>query len=176
MKLTLIIGMTQQGKSRYTKSLIGYNEKGEPISDAAKRNCFVFDVNNEYPWLPMERPDENLKQSRFFGDFEIFVNKCEIKRNNNIVFEEATGYLTGNIGRRMVKLIIGKAHTKNNYFCLFHSINSVPEAIIQVCNYVVLFKTMDEVNNLDKHMRFLNKQHQYLKGRPDHSKLIIKTI
>lgn len=168
--------MTQQGKSRYTKSLIGFNEQGEPINDAAKRNCFVFDVNNEYRWLQMERNDENLKQSRYFGDFEIFTNKCEIKRNNNIVFEEATGYLKGNVAKKMIQLIIGKAHTKNNYFCLFHSINSVPPAIVQVCNYVILFKTMDEVNNLDKHMKFLTKQHAWLKGKPDHTKLIIKTI
>lgn len=176
MKLTIIIGMTQQGKSRFTKTCIGYAEDGRKINPRAQNNCFVFDVNNEYTWLPMERADENLTQSRYFGDFNTFVNKCAIKRNNNIVFEEATGYLKGNVGKKITQLIIGKAHTKNNYFLLFHTINSVPPEIIGVCNYVILFKTMDEPKNIKKSMNFLIPQAAWIKKQPDHTRITIKTI
>lgn len=157
--------MTGQGKSYFTKNAI------------KNKNCFVFDVNNEYDWLPFEADnDGGYTVSRYFGDFNTFLNKVELKRNSNIIFEEATGFLKGQVGKRMVRIIIGKRHTKNNIFLLFHSINSVPPAISDICNYVVLFKTMDMPNNIKKSMSFVAAQCAWLKSQPDKTKLIIKTI
>lgn len=165
MYLTLVIGMTGQGKSRFTKAAID------------DKRCFVYDVQNEYDFLEFEKPTDPPKErARYFGDMNIFLNKVETRRNCTIVFEEATAFLKGQIGKRLTNIIISKRHTQNNLFFIFHSINSVPPAIFDLCNWVVLFKTNDYPTNIKGGMKTLVKPCAWLKTQPQYTKLIIKTI
>ena len=130
MQLILAVGMTGQGKTHFVTEAA--------IKDKA---CLVFDVNNEYEYLPTNQP--KAIQSRFVGDYKEFLEIVAQKRNTNIVFEEATGFFAGAVSKDVKKLIINKRHTKNNYFFIFHSWRSVPPGIFDLVNYCKVFKTND---------------------------------
>lgn len=131
MNLFLIVGMTGQGKTTFI------------LDNAIKdRKCFVFDVNNEYSFLPTFS-GADIPQSRFIGDYKGFLEIVALKGESNIVFEEATGFFKGAVSKDLSKLIINKRHTKNNYMFLFHSWRSVPPGIFDLVNVAVVFKTND---------------------------------
>lgn len=148
MTTIIIAGMTGEGKSEFVKQYIG-----------EKRNAFVMDVQNEYGRLtkyPGQKPvnlsdNVNDRRSRYIGgDFKEFLRIVKTKRNTICVFEEATAFLEGRIGIEMRQILINKMFTKNVYILLFHSISAIPPRILQLCNYVVLYRTNDESYQVEK--------------------------
>ena len=164
MYLFLIIGHTGQGKTQWVKKFIG------------EKNQYIFDLNNEYN-LP---PDNNLVYPRM-RHIEMDVNKFVAiigkLRNTNIVFEDATGFLRGRQGAPLIRRIVAKRHTGNNFFIFFHSINRVPPELMEMSNYIVLFKTID---NIDSMRKFNNDQLTQafieLQGEPRYSNKILQLI
>jgi len=148
MSVTFIVaGAPGEGKSEWVKEMI-----------RGKRS-FVFDVNNEYgsrtkyqgqkPLLLSDNP--NAERARYVpkelvlrNDVEKFCLMCRQKRDTNIVFEEATVYLEGRQEQMIKTLIVNRIHTGNVYYFLFHSIAAIPPRIMQMSNYVVLHRTLDE--------------------------------
>jgi hypothetical protein len=161
MYLILNIGMTGEGKTTWTKNFI----KG--------KNCLVFDINNEYQDLPT---DWKQKRGRFIGIHEDFIQICQIRKNTNLVFEEATGFLQGGISKDLQKLIIAKRHQKNNLIFIFHSINRVPPALFEMCNYVVLHKTADIEKQVEKKNPKLISAFRKLQRSPQYSEIIVKNV
>jgi hypothetical protein len=155
----LVVGMTGQGKSHFTKSYID------------NRKCYVFDVNNEY-----NLPTHGERSKDISCDEKIFIKNCFLKRETICVFEEATGFFEGKTSRDMRRLIVNKRHTKNVYMFLFHSISSVPPRMLQLTNFVVLFKTGDEVYQVENKFPSLFPYYMKLKTMPHQSKFTIKTI
>jgi len=143
MYLILIVGHTGQGKTTWLNNFI----KG--------KRQYVFDVNNEYGSLPndsrvspaMRNTDMNVKR---------FLDISKGLRNYNIVFEDATGFFRGKQSADLIKQIVGKRHTGNNFLILFHSINRVPPELMEMSNYVILFKTNDNFEIVEK--KFKNKR------------------
>lgn len=163
MYLILVIGMTGQGKSHFTKEYI-----------KPPRNCFVFDINNEYPDLSIDVNAPRAKQT--FIDEKLFIKNCLRKRNTVCVFEEATGFFEGKTSDELRRLIVNKRHTGNVYILLFHSISSVPPRLMQFTNFVVLFKTGDEPYQVEKKFPSLYSYYMKLRTMPHQSKFTIKTI
>lgn len=141
MNTYVIIGAPGQGKSEFVKKAI------------VGKRCFVFDIQNEYgartkykgqtPLLLSDNP--NADRARYIrNDVEEFQQLCMRKRDTLLVFEEATAFFEGRTSKTTRQLIINRYHTGNAYFFLFHSINSVPPRIMEMCNFVVLFRTNDE--------------------------------
>lgn len=152
--------MTGQGKSQLVKKMI---DKG---------NCFVFDVNNEYNLST----NVNASRARHVQlNEKLFIKQCSLKRNTVCVFEEATGFFEGRTSPEMRRLLIGKRHTNNIYVLLFHSISSVPPRIMQLANYVVLYKTGDTEKEAEK-FPFLIPYYKRLLSMPVYSKFIIEKI
>jgi hypothetical protein len=147
MVTIIVIGMTGEGKSEFVKQYIN------------NRNCLVMDIQDEYG-ARTKYPDQvpinlstntSLPRSRYIGgDFNEYLRIVATKKNTVCVFEEATMFLEGRIGRDMRKILINKMHTRNVYILLFHSISSVPPRILQLCNYVVLFRTNDETYQVER--------------------------
>lgn len=165
MNLILIIGHTGQGKSTLVKKMI-----------AGKRQ-YIFDVNNEYSLppdtgniLPQMR-DTTLNVNRFLS-----VSKKI--RNTNIVFEDATGFFRGKQSKELMQQIVAKRHTGNNFIILFHSINRVPPELMEMANFVFLFKTIDNIDIVDKKFKnpVLTKSFLELKNKQQFSHLKIKLI
>lgn len=148
MNTIVVIGMTGEGKSEWIKNFIGFN-----------RNAFVNDVQNEYGMrtkYPNQKPlllSDNIKDARARytgGNFKEYLKIVETKRNTICVFEEATIFLQGAISKDMYKILINKMHTGNIYILPFHSIRKVPPGILDICNYVVLYRTVDETVLVEK--------------------------
>ena len=145
MNTYVIIGAPGMGKSPFIKKLID------------KRRCLVFDVANEYGErvkyagqkpLRLNNNTDDLR-ARYTGmDLKKFVELCGKKQNTICVFEEATGFMQGKLQLEVTGLIINRYHTGNSYAFIFHSINSVPPRVLEMCNYVVLFKTNDIADNV----------------------------
>lgn len=141
------------GKTHFTKNRI------------AGKNCFVYDVNNEYTELPIHVPEafgkkgqvirqaKTFARSRFspmYGDDVDFMNECKKKVNTICVFEEATGFLMANTTKLFKGTLANKRHTNNYYILLFHTIATVPKFIFGMSNDIILFKTLDSLADVKK--------------------------
>ena len=169
----LIIGRPGEGKSPFTQRFI-YG-----------RNCFVFDVNNEYgdrTKYPGQTPirlssNNNDARSRFIsGDVDGFIKICNTKRNTICVFEEATAFFTGKTDKNMRRLLINRYNTGNIYLLLFHSIGMVPPVIIDLTSNIVLFKTNDEPARVKAKFSRLLPYYENLSSQPNGAKHIINFL
>jgi len=159
MYLFIVIGHTGQGKSQWTKDFCKNSGK----------NTYVLDINNEYRGLAGIYPAAHLEPKKF-------ISECMQLKNTNCIFEEATGYFKGNLGTKINQLIIAKRHAQNNYLFLFHSINSVPPQIMEIADFIVLFKTGDEIKTVHKKYTRLFPYFMDLRNKPKFSKHIFKPI
>lgn len=153
--------MTGQGKSRFTKTFI------------EGKNCFVFDVQNEYQ-LSINPRDARSKDVSL--DEKKFVEVCKNKRNTVIVFEEATGFFEGKLDKEVRRIILSKRHTQNTLIFCFHSISSIPPRLMQFTNYVILFKTLDEPYQVESKFPSLYPFFLKVRSLPHQHYLNIKTI
>ena len=161
MNCIVIIGMTGQGKSEVVKKYI----KG--------KNCLVFDVQNEYNLST----DNSLSRSKDIDlDEKGFVEKVKGKKNTVCVFEEATGFYEGRLDRDMRRIILSKRHTGNVLMFCFHSISSVPPRLMQLTDFVILFKTVDEPYQVESKFPSLYSHYLKVKRLPKYSFITIKMI
>lgn len=163
MNCYIIVGMTGQGKSHFTKKMI------------AGKHCFVFDVQNEYTDLSLNWQDSRARDVSL--DEKAFVAKCKQKINSVLVFEEATGFFEGKLDKDVRRVVLSKRHTHNVPVFCFHSISAIPPRLMQLANFVVLFKTGDEPYQV--YEKFPSIYPYYVKVREElgHQQfLIIKTI
>lgn len=162
----IVIGAPGEGKTPFCKAMIGGADTGRP-----ERGCLIFDINNEYGTrtkYPGQVPF-NLSinprdvRSRYVGDdIDNFIRLALSKRNTVVVMEEATAFFEGKTGKATRRLIINRAHTGNVYMFLFHSINAVPPRLMEIANYVALFKTNDERDNVYRKYRRLGPYYNEL--------------
>lgn len=138
MYLFLIIGHTGQGKTQWLKNFIG------------EKNQYIFDLNNEYNLPPDTNGNLYPRMRHTDLDIDKFVNTVGRLKNTNIVFEDATGFLRGRQGAPLMRRIVAKRHSGNNFFIFFHSINRVPPELMEMSNYIVLFKTIDNIDSMRK--------------------------
>jgi hypothetical protein len=173
MYLIVVIGATGQGKTPFVRKYIN------------GKNCIVFDIQNEYGdkakyegQETLNLPtDNNLSRSRYIGtDKDEFISLCNKKRNTICVFEEATIFFQGSTEENMRHIIFSKAHTRNNFLLIFHSINSVPPRIMEAANYVVLYRTNDEIKKVATKYNSLLKSFVKLRNKPDLQPLKIKMV
>lgn len=148
MNTILVLGHTGQGKSEFVKEYIG--------TDKA---CLVMDIQDEYgsrtkyPGQKAINLSTNNKErrSRYIGgDFKIYLNIVLSKRKTICVFEEATIFLEGRTMDTMRRVLVNKMFTQNVYVLCFHSICAVPPRILQLADYIVLYKTNDEEYQVER--------------------------
>lgn len=125
----ICIGGRGKGKTTFIQKAI----KGKPN--------FIFDVQNEY--------SDGFNPCGHF-DRKLFLSEADQFINTNIVFEEATGFFKGRTPEMLDRLMLSVRHTGNNLFFVFHTIQAVPPSIINMVNYIVLFKTADQQYNVIK--------------------------
>jgi hypothetical protein len=147
MKLILIIGTVQQGKTPYIQRMI----RG--------KRCFIYDWQNEYGKRPKYAGgtpiglSDNIRDYRARDtriDYNLFIQSCMKKVDTICVFEDATGFFEGRVDGETRKLISSRAFTRNTYVFVFHSINSVPPRFVELSNYVILFRTADNADKVER--------------------------
>lgn len=171
--LYIVIGAPGMGKSPFVRKLIAGNR------------CCVFDIANEYGWRTKYAGQEavNLSQNyndlrcRYIGvDLKEFIKLCGRKKDTVCVFEEATGFFQGVTSVDTTRLIINRYHSGNTYVFIFHSINSVPPRIMEIANYVVLFKTNDETTKVHTKYSRLSQAFLQLQEQENGSQIILKLV
>ncbi len=165
MFLILVIGHTGQGKTTWVNNFI------------KDKRHYVFDLNNEYTHLP-DDSEFKPKMRNVSLDSKRFLEVASGLENFNIVFEDATGFLRGRQSPAIIKQIVKKRHSKNNFLILFHSINRIPPELLEMANYVVLFKTNDNLEAIDNkfHNDEINKAFAEVKKLPKFKPVIIQLI
>jgi len=162
MYCIILAGMTGQGKSMFIKKYI------------QGRACFVFDVQNEYQDLPVS--DFAPRGRQIDLNENRFLSTVLRKRNTVCVFEEATGFLEGKTAKELRRAILSKRHSGNVLIFCFHSLSAIPPRIMQMTNYVVLYKTGDEAYQVENKFPSLYPYYLELKKKPNQSFLTIKMI
>lgn len=173
MNLILIIGMTGQGKSPKILELI------------EGKKCFVYDVNNEYgkrTKYPGQTPvnlsdDVNAERARYTAmDKKEFIQMCMNKTETICVLEDATAFFRGAQSEQVMLMVTRKLFNRNDYVFVFHSINRVPPFFMELANYVILFKTNDEITNVERKYKTILPAFLELQQAPPKSFKLIKLI
>ena len=131
-KAFLIVGGTGAGKSTISRKM---------VLKFPENNRFIYDINNEYSDI-YKKP---------LIDFKTFAGNTIRLNNACILFEEATIFLDNKISNSFIReLLVRKRWTKNTIILNFHSFRSIPKYIFNLCNYVIILKTNDSENFVDK--------------------------
>ena len=131
-KAGLIVGGRGAGKTTLAKSMLS------KVSPAAR---LVYDVNAEYRDLYPEP----------FLEFDEFTSKVNRAHNAFILIEESTIFLSTRGNNFDIRSALVKARHNNNTFILvFHSLRSVPVYILTLCDFIVLLKTGDTSDDVNK--------------------------
>lgn len=171
-----LAGFTGSGKTHFCKSYALLRE-----------NVLVFDVNNEYN-LPEWDISKKWEGGRFRYtgmNFNAFLscisgidsNGALIKKilNTNIICEDASGFMKGQIGKNAMQIFQGKRHSNNNYFFLYHAVELVPRDIYRFTNKFVLFAVNETPKQIGK--RFLALEQAAIKlnlSKEKYKKIIVK--
>ena len=134
MKAIIIVGNTGRGKT--TSAL-----KALKKAKIEKREIFVFDPNNDYKEF----------YNKSFVDENDFCENVKDKENAFILFEEATIFFSNKGSNKILtSLLVRKRHQNNTVVLLFHSLRSIPVYIFELSNYLILYKTADRENLIEK--------------------------
>lgn len=131
-KVFAIVGARGTGKTTFVK---------ERLKNVNKNRIMIYDVNAEYTeFYPYP-----------FEDFQKFMQRTKDATNSILVYEEATIFFN-NRGKdaTMTNILVRSRHTKNVIFLNFHSLRSLPKYILDLINYIVLFKTNDTPSLVEK--------------------------
>lgn len=139
-----------------------------------ERRRVIFDVNAEYKELGT---DNRKAASRMIDlDHKVFIELTLNKRNTVCVFEDATGFIEGRLSDNFRKALVSKRHTGNVNILVFHSIGSVPPRLLQLSDYIILFRTSDEAYQVEKKYPSLYKDYLYVKKNSEANPHFYKTI
>jgi hypothetical protein len=170
----LICGAAGSGKSPFVRKLIGKDKR-----------CLIFDVRDEYGQRTkyagqeaMNIPTNTaLMRSRYVGrDMGAFIKLCDKKKDTICVFEEATMFFEGKTMAEMRMILTDRFHTRNTYCLLFHSINAIPPRMMELSNYLVLFKTNDEEATVKRKFLKILPHFSHLQNSEKGASLIIELI
>lgn len=179
--LTALIAGANQGKSYFAKELL--------ISQNSP--CFVYDIQDCYgptstktgdliTNLPLAKDREEAlvkyPRCRFFGTPDEFIELAQQRRHTTIVIEEATIFLEGKTHPNMRRLMVDRFHHRNNIIIMFHSVNAINPRILEMSDYIVLFKTGDSDAIIRRKCPKIYLDFLKLQKMPDRSKKIIKNI
>jgi hypothetical protein len=136
---SICIGRSGCGKTTLTQQMIEQRPKNMP--------CLVYDINQEY----------GKYYSEPFEDFDVFLAKLserdedghDIVRHHYIVIEEATIFFNTQSNFYDMKNVLVRArHTGNIIQLNFHSFSSIPKGIYNLLDYVIVFKTNDNLKSV----------------------------
>jgi phospholipid N-methyltransferase len=127
------VGRSGCGKTTITREMLDKRPKNMPV--------LIYDINQEYTDLyPAE-----------FEDFDVFLAKLSFEetRHHYIVIEEATIFFNTQSNFQDMKNVLVRArHTGNIIQLNFHSFSSIPKGIYNLLDYVIVFKTNDNLKSV----------------------------
>lgn len=135
-KIIILAGHQGSGKSPFVKKL---------ADDSGFKNRCVFDRRREYTG---EKYPEHTGKYSFFFEFEEFISAVKQAKGTFIIFEEATAFISNFSDQELNDICTGVEHNQSTIVFVFHRIGAIPKYLIGLCNYVVIFPTV-ETNESD---------------------------
>jgi len=131
-KAIIVVGARGTGKTTTNKTL---------AAKVHRENLLVLDVNGEY---------KDLYPFEFMG-FEAFAKLMTKVRGRFIIVEESTIFLD-NRGHNgdITDALVRARHNDNTILFSFHSFRAVPKYIYALCNMVIVHKTGDTIEYVEK--------------------------
>lgn len=139
MKNFLVIKEQDRGGSFFIKNRI--------LKKFCKgRRNYIYDPNYEY--AEFKNHADEIYELEEFLDFV----PCETNSFCNVVFEESTSLFSksGRSPKKLKKHTIRRFHTKNINVFVFHSLDEVPLEFLINIDFIVLFRTGDDIENMEK--------------------------
>jgi phospholipid N-methyltransferase len=130
---SICVGRSGCGKTTITREMLEQRPKNMPV--------LIYDINQEYTALYPEQ----------FEDFDVFLSRLsdEQVRHHYIVIEEATIFFNTQSNFKDMKNVLVRArHTGNIIQLNFHSFSSIPKGIYNLLDYVIIFKTNDNLKSV----------------------------
>jgi hypothetical protein len=127
----LIIGRQGSGKTPVTQ---------REAEASGFDNLVVYDPRKEY----------DLEKYTIFYKLSTFKKFITTARNCFIICEEATGFVNSFKDMEFTDFIIGVQHNCNIIVFIFHSLSDAPTYILRLCRFVVLLRTNDEPEVIQK--------------------------
>lgn len=130
--VSICVGRRKTGKTTFSKKMLDKKPLKMPV--------IIYDINQEY---------KNYYKGDFL-DFDIFLDKIVGLRHHYILIEEATIFFNPRGGKieQMTNLLVRARHTGNIIQLNFHSFASIPKDIKNLIDYVTIFKTNDNINDV----------------------------
>jgi len=131
-KAILVVGARGTGKTTFNRGM---------VSQTHPQTRLILDVNGEY---------RDLYPHPFIG-FGPFTKALLQVKNRFILIEESTMFLD-NRGKNgdIVDILVQARHNDNTIMFSFHSFRMVPKYIYALCNMVIVFKTGDTEDYIEK--------------------------
>lgn len=131
-KAILVVGARGTGKTTTNKNMVARVHPDARL---------ILDVNKEY---------FDLYPKPFEG-FEGFAKKLLTVQGMFIVIEEATIFLSNRgYNSDIVDVLVKARHNDNTILFSFHSFRAVPKYVFALCNMVIIHKTGDSVDYVEK--------------------------
>ncbi len=164
----IIVGAPGQGKTRKAKEILAALSK--------TKTAYVFDVNNEYDeYAPTER-DCTCDREYFTATISERDEESRVftMQNRVILVEDATAFFSSRVSPKIVECVAAMRHTGNSFVFLFHSLFYVPENLMQFADWLILFKTVDELPKIQRKYPSLLQKVIKVRSLPKHSCLSIQ--
>ena len=130
---SICVGRSGCGKTTKTKEMLNARPANMP--------CLIYDINQEYGEYYNEP----------FEDFDVFLMKLTLDetRHTYIIVEEATIFFNTQSNFQDMKNVLVRArHTGNIIQLNFHSFSSIPKGIYNLLDFVIVFKTNDNLKSV----------------------------
>lgn len=130
---SICVGRSGCGKTTLTKEMLDARPKNMP--------CLIYDINKEY----------DIYYNEPFDDFDVFLAKLAMEetRHHYIIIEEATIFFNTQSNFQDMKNVLVRArHTGNIIQLNFHSFSSIPKGIYNLLDFVIIFKTNDNLKSV----------------------------
>lgn len=150
-KIVVYAGMPGCGKTTQIMKQIAAFLKQHP-----KEKVIIYDINREkaykdFPAISLEQiphvksgvyrivePDYNLVLATFVETF----------RNGLLILEDANFYLTAARNMTLWKILVSRRHMGMDVVLTFHSLARIPPYLYEMLNYIILFKTNENIDRV----------------------------
>ena len=165
-KAIIFIGATGEGKTTGALNL---------IKKSGNNNIFVFDYRGESAYDELAT-DLNAPRCKFTGKPTDYLEIARRKPNTWLLIEEATIFFNGRSTEELREILVSKRHRGHNIIFLFHTIGTVPPFILDMADYICLYRTGDTLATVKKKRDKLIPYFVKLQRMPKYSRFLIKNI
>lgn len=156
-QVILIVGARGEGKSTMSKIL---------SKDVHRARFHAYDVQREHELIcPFCLSDDNP-----LPDVDDYLKHVLPMTDSVIVMEESTVFFSSRGSNKKLRQFLVNARHANNLIMLnFHSIRSLPWYIYDLCDLVILFRTNDETDVVEKKHPKLFQAFRILQESPQYA-------